>query len=103
MTIDKSPENHTEPQMHFYGRLVECYDVAIAIESGQLKTIEDVLKLLKVRAKLFANDLKNAGFFTGVEDQLGILNYCLSDKPSEAALQYLLKQHGLSDAQDSGK
>jgi hypothetical protein len=81
MTIDKKP-TYTESQIHIYGRLVECCDVAMTIESGQLKTVEDVLKFVKERAKLIAINLKEEGFFTDSED-LGILNYCLIDKPAD--------------------
>lgn len=54
----------------------------MTIESGHLKTAEDVLKFVKERAKLIAINLKEEGFFTGSED-LGILNYCLIDKPAD--------------------
>lgn len=44
-----------------YGRMIEDCDIQMAIESGQFKTLEDVLIAVKTRAEHINKELCTAG------------------------------------------
>lgn len=48
-----------------YGRMMECCDIEMAIESGQFKTINDVLEAVKATATNLQNELGECDFFKG--------------------------------------
>lgn len=48
------------------GRMYECADIQMAIESGQFTTIEQVLEAVKARAEAINARLRDAGAFDGV-------------------------------------
>lgn len=48
-----------------YGRMMECCDIEMAIESGQFKTIEDVLEAVKSSAQNIQQSLISCDFFKG--------------------------------------
>ncbi len=47
-------------------RMYECVEIQCAIESGQFKTLEDVLEAVKARSAAIKNRLRDAGAFDGV-------------------------------------
>jgi len=48
-----------------YGRMMECCDIERAIETGQFKTLADVLEAVKARAKNLNKELCSCNFFKG--------------------------------------
>lgn len=48
-----------------YGRMMECCDIELAIESGQFKTIDDVLEAVKSSAQNIQKELMGCEFFKG--------------------------------------
>ena len=48
-----------------YGRMMECCDIEMAIESGQFKTLNDVLEAVKATAKNLRKELGECDFFKG--------------------------------------
>lgn len=48
-----------------YGRMMECCDIERAIESGQFKTLSDVLEAVKASAKNLETELGECNFFKG--------------------------------------
>jgi hypothetical protein len=48
-----------------YGRMMECCDIELAIESGQFKTIEDVLQAVKASSQNIQQSLMSCEFFKG--------------------------------------
>lgn len=48
-----------------YGRMMECCDIQMAIESGQFKTVDDVLEAVKATAKNLQKELGECEFFKG--------------------------------------
>lgn len=48
------------------GRMYECVDIQTAIESGDLKTIGDVLTFVAARSNAINQMLKNSGAFNNV-------------------------------------
>jgi len=50
-----------EDANELFGRMYESIDIQIAIESGQLKTLEDVLSAVKARSNAIQRELELAG------------------------------------------
>ncbi|WP_454912940.1 hypothetical protein [Variovorax gossypii] len=48
-----------------YGRMLESIDIERAIESGQFKTLDDVLVNVRASAAAIDADLRRAGFYSG--------------------------------------
>lgn len=52
-----------EEKVQFYGRMLESVDIERAIESGQFKTLDDVLTNVRARSAAINAGLIQAGFF----------------------------------------
>lgn len=48
-----------------YGRMIACCDIERAIESGQFKTLREVLDAVKASAEHLNSELLRHGFFEG--------------------------------------
>lgn len=48
-----------------YGRMMECSDIAAAIQSGQLKSLDDVLNALKKRSESISQAFSEGGLIGG--------------------------------------
>jgi hypothetical protein len=55
--------NNSEEADEWYGRMVECCQIALAIETGQFKTLEEVLLALKARSAFINGEFKSAGLY----------------------------------------
>jgi hypothetical protein len=58
MAISDNEDAH-----QYYGRMMECCDIERAIETGQFKTLQDVLAAVKLSANHLQTELKTFGFF----------------------------------------
>lgn len=58
--LDKDDANQ------MYGRMMECCDIERAIESGEFKSLNDVLEAIKSRGAWVNKTLRDAGFFKGI-------------------------------------
>lgn len=72
MASEEQATSFSDPEeaAQFYGRMLESVDIERAIESGQFKTLDDVLVNVRARAAAIDANLRRAGFYTrGVADE----------------------------------
>lgn len=55
----------SEDADEMYGRMMESCDIAAAIQSGQLKTLDDVLSSVKERSKSISQAFSDRGLIGG--------------------------------------
>jgi len=70
MNENRTTETSTQllpgPVEELAGRMFECVDIQMAIESGQFTTIGEVLEAVKARSAVIDKILREAGAFDGV-------------------------------------
>lgn len=60
--MDNLTKNQADENAHeLYGRLMECCDISLAIESGQFKSLDDVLAAVTARASSINQQLIDEG------------------------------------------
>lgn len=57
--------NDRDDAQQLYGRMMECWDIEHAIESGQAKSMDDILAYVKARSDYLRSELKDSEYFSG--------------------------------------